>query len=254
MTLAGNTGIKPLIGEVVENPLKSGINLSNKVLKITRPDNSELINSTNAANYTTRGVEAHGYDLRISSTSTVEFKYFKDTPGSLYLRIIDGNGKTVGRRYFDSMENTSGYTTAQWRTAQVAFANIALTNFNFSPSSGYLLLSIENEATEIRQSKELTFYVDDIKLLPLSTSSMQRININPSVAAFFDPESRRISVANLPEKTIAIRLIDLVGRVLQDVRVSGDFAQLECPYTKGKVYIVQAILSDGSYKSVKLQL
>jgi len=247
----GDFGMKAVLGEVITNPFKSGINTSEKVLKITRQDDSGIITPNNAGNYATRGANAYGYDLRVNPNSIVEFKYYKDVPGSVYLRIIDGNGNVLGRRYADPSESLADYSTAQWRTAQFAMGSLNLSNFRYSPS-GYLMISLENDGTEALQEKELTMYVDDIKMLPPSTTAVESLAKKPDFKAFFDSKDERIYVLNLPESAKRIKLFDTIGRLLNDVQVYGDFAMLECNRSVSSVLIVQVIMADGSFQSVKV--
>jgi outer membrane lipoprotein-sorting protein len=153
--------------------------------------------------------------------------------------------------FTDPYEQTANYSTAQWRTAQFTVGAQDLSKFSFTPS-GYLLISPERNGTEIYQEKELTLYVDDVKMLPLSTMAVETTKSDPSFSAFYDPQSDRICVRNLPENIRKVRLFDLMGRLLQEVMVSGDIVLLDGGKTLGAVYIVQAIQANGSGKSIKV--
>jgi hypothetical protein len=48
-------------------------------------------------------------------------------------------------------------------------------------------------------------------------------------------------------------LYDLLGRTLQTVLVSGDYALLDAGTTPNKVFIVQVLSSDGKSNSVKVK-
>ncbi|MFM7850718.1 MAG: heparinase II/III family protein, partial [Flammeovirgaceae bacterium] len=71
-----NGSLKPVLGEVIVNPYKTGINTSEKVLRIQRQDDSEYITPANSSNITFRGAQGYGYDLRVNSNSVIEFKYY----------------------------------------------------------------------------------------------------------------------------------------------------------------------------------
>ena len=60
---ASNGTYKAVLGEVVVNPFKTGINTSNQVLRIVRQDDSQAITSANSGQVTYRGAQqAWGYD------------------------------------------------------------------------------------------------------------------------------------------------------------------------------------------------
>ncbi|MEI7828217.1 MAG: heparinase II/III family protein [Prolixibacteraceae bacterium] len=249
---ATNGALKAVLGDVVVNPFKNGINSSNKVLRVRRQDDTEYVTSANAGNFTYRGVQAYGYDLKVNTNSVIEFKYYKDAPGKVGVRIYDGLGNVLIVDFTDPYEITAGYTTAQWRTAQFAVGSLDLSKFSFTPS-GYLLISPERIGTEAYQEKELTIYVDEVKMLPLSITAVETIQKKNSFSAFFDPFNERICVMNLPANSREIRLYDIMGRTLQTVLVSGDYALLDAGTTPNKVYIVQVLSSDGKNNSVKVK-
>ncbi len=246
-----NSATKAILGEVVANPFKSAINNSDNVLKIVRQDNSNVINADNAPGYTNRGLFAYGYDLRLRSNSIVEFKYYKDAPGSFYLRIYDGNGNVLGKGFVDPKQGTAGYTTAQWRTAQFNLGTLNLSNFNYT-ISGNLSISVENTETVALQANELTLYLDDVKLLPLSDTAVRAIQENQSFQAYFDAASGRICAFNLPENTKTIRLFDPMGRLIRDVEIYGSKALIDCEGATSSVFIVHVLTSNGIAKSIKV--
>jgi len=251
MNPASNGSLKAILGDIVTNPYKSGINTSNKVLKIKRQDDSEYVTALNSGNFTYRGAQAYGYDLKVNTSSVIEFKYYKDTPGKIGVRIYDGNGNVLMVDFTDPYEQTANYSTAQWRTAQFAVGTQDLSKFNFTPS-GYLLISPERNGTETFQEKELTIYVDDVKMLPLSTAAAESLNKKPEFSAFYDHRIERICVTNLPKNAQKISVYDLTGRIVQEVLVSGDFAMLDISNASGKMFVVQVITSDGNRKSIKV--
>jgi hypothetical protein len=252
MNPASDGTMKAVVGEVVGNPFKSGINTSDKVLMIRRQDDSGYITSSNAGTVTYRGAQAYGYDLRVNANSVVEFKYYKDAPGKTGIRIYDGNGSNFLLADFtDPYESTYGYSTAQWRTAQFEVGKLNLSNFNYT-ASGYLLISPERTGSEIFQEKALTIYVDDVKMVPLTTHIVEKAGRDIAFTAFYDRSSNRIAVMNLPEKTRMVRLYDITGRKISEVEVYGSVAMLDTVGSSALVYIVQAITTDGSGKSVKV--
>jgi oligo-alginate lyase len=251
MNPASNGSMKAILGEVVLNPFKSGINASEKVLRIIRQDDIEYITPSNAGSVTYRGAQAFGYDLRVNQNSIVEFKYYKDAAGKAGIRIYDGNGPFLLSDFTDPYEITTGYNTAQWRTAQFEVGKLDLSKFSFTPS-GYLLISPERNGTEAYQEKTLTIYIDDVKMIPLSTRIPEIFRRNTDLAAFMDPASGRICVFNLPENTKEVRLYDILGHIVHEVRVSGDMAMLDVNKSASQVFIVKALCSDGTSKSLKV--
>lgn len=251
MNPPSNGSLKAILGEVVANPYKQGINTSDKVLRIKRQDDSEAITSINSGNYTYRGAQAFGYDLKLNPNSVIEFKYYKDGPGKIGIRIYDGNGNVLIVDFTDPYEITAGYTTAQWRTAQFAVGALDLSKFNFT-ASGYLLISPERNGTEPYQEKELTIYVDDVKMLPLSITAVETLQKSINFSAYYDAKTERICVMNLPVDTKRVRLYDMTGRMLQEVQVSGDVALLEAGGRSTSIYIVQVMTAKGYGKSIKV--
>jgi len=251
MNPASNGTAKAILGEVMANPVKSGINTSDKVLRVKRQDDSEYITAVNAGQLTYRGAQAYGYDLRVSTNSVIEFKYYKNAPGKIGVRIYDGNGNVLIVDFTDPYEQTADYSLAQWRTAQFAVGQQDLSKFSFTPS-GYLLISPERNGTETYQEKELTLYVDDVKLLPLSTTTIGSLKDDPLFSAFFDPQSNRIHVRNLHENTRKVKLFDTMGRLLQEVLVFGDYAFIDAGNNSGPVFIIQVLTENGTAKSIKV--
>jgi oligo-alginate lyase len=248
---ASNGTLKAVLGEVVTNPYKTGINTSDQVLRIIRQDDSDAITPANASSVTYRGVQAWGYDLRVNSGSAVEFKYYKNAPGKVGVRIYDGNGNMLLADFTDPYEATSGYSTAQWRTAQFEIGKLDLSKFSFTPS-GYLLISPERNSTETYQEKELTLFIDDVKMLPLSTGFSEITRSSTELTAFFDPLTSQICVTRSPLNTSMIRLYDTTGRILKEILVSGSRALIDISQEPPQVFIVKAITSAGTSKSVKV--
>ncbi len=248
---ASNGSLKALQGDVVTNPYKSGINVSNNVLKIVRQDDSDFITADNAGNLTYRGAQAYGYDLRVSPASIVEFKYYKVATGKVGVRIYDGNGNMLVVDFTDPGESTTGYSTAKWRTAQFAVGAMDLSKFNYT-ASGYLLISPERNGSEAFQEKALTIYVDDVKMLPLSATVVKSLKETSELSAFYDRKTDRIVVTNLPDETYLVKLYDIMGRIIQEVNVSGDVALLTPGETIVSTYIVQVLTRKGQVRSIKV--
>jgi len=126
-----------------------------------------------------------------------------------------------------------------------------LSKFSFTPS-GYLLVSPERNGVEAFQEKELTLFVDDVKMLPLIPTAVETLESGQSFSAFYDRQSNRICVTNLPENTRIVKLFDTMGRLLNEVLVYGKYAMIDAGDSSTSVYIVQAITEKGTAKSIKV--
>ncbi|MCX6309277.1 MAG: heparinase II/III family protein [Bacteroidia bacterium] len=250
---ASNSLLKAVLGEVVANPFKSGINRSENVLKITRQDDSDYITTTNAGNLTYRGVQAYGYDLRVNTNSVVEFSYYKDVPGRLGVRIYDGSGNMLLQDFTDMNESIAGFNTAQWRTAQFEVGKLDLSKFSFTPS-GYLLISPERNGTEAFQEKEIVLYVDDVKLLPLKNTSVVDPSNTQRTNAFFDAQTRNIYVSDFSKTAGTIRLYNWMRQLLQTRNKEGDKAVFHIPDRTDKILIIQSINTNGDMEIFKLSI
>lgn len=248
---SSNGTYKAILGEVVSNPFKTGINPSDKVLRITRQDDSQVITPANAGSLTYRGVQAWGYDLRLNQTSVVEFKYYKDIPGKIGVRVYDGNGNYILSDFADPYEQTVNYSTAQWRTASFDLGKLDRSKLD-ERAPGYLLISPERTGTEALQEKELIMYVDDVRLLPLTTSANRLMRSADGFSAFREQGTGRIIVSRLPLNTRMVRLFDLTGRLLKELEVSAGNAVFEMNGTAPQMVIVSAFSYDGKITSVKV--
>jgi hypothetical protein len=167
------------------------------------------------------------------------------------VRIYDGNGNVLIADFTDPDESTPGYSTAKWRTAQFAVGALDLSKFNFT-ASGYLLISPERNGSETFQEKALTIYVDDVKMLPLTATAVKFLKETSELTAFYDRHSDRIIVTNLPGETYLVKLYDLMGRLMEEVQVSGDTALLKAGNTSAACFIVQAFTRKGQVQSIKI--
>lgn len=250
MNPASNGSLKAVTGEIVPNPFRKGINTSNKVMKIERQDDSEYITSANAGQVTYRGAQAFGYDLRVNPNSVIEFKYYKNGPGKIGVRIYDGMGNMLLVDFADPYEQMANYSTAQWRTAQFEVGKLDLTKFNFS-ASGYLLISLERNGTESFQEKELIIYVDDVRMFPLSTTDALKVEVNHRFNAYFD-SSEQLCVINLPDQTRMIKLFDMNGRQLKELLIAGNSAVIDAKRFSPGIFVVQAISAAGGATVIKV--
>ena len=99
---------------------------------------------------------------------------------------------------------------------------------------------------------DLIMYVDDVKMLPLSTAVGQIPQNNQQFSAFYDAASNRICVINLPQDTRVVRLFDIMGRKLHEVDVYGDRAMLDSGRSTSNVFVVQVQNAAGLTNSAKV--
>lgn len=85
-----------------------------------------------------------------------------------------------------------------------------------------------------------------------TTTGINTLQNRDSFSAYYNQETDKIYLKNLPEHVQRIRLFDPIGRLVQDVQVYGSLATLDCSKMVASVYIVNVIMSDGSFKSVKI--
>jgi len=152
--------------QVVENPNKSGINTSSKVLQINRSAIDTLSNDKSASGFAYRGTYSASYDLPMTATNCIiEAKVLKTVSGKVGIRLYPSAG---GSAYTIVTADVTG--SADWQTVQFNFSALVLTltatpKFNFE---------IEKSPTVAGQNGALTVWIDDIKLLtslnPLSES------------------------------------------------------------------------------------
>ena len=143
--------------QIVENPTKTGINTSNKVLKLTRAENNS-ITATTANGFTWRGVTTVSYDLSKSNKSTIEFKVLKNVAGKMAMRLFSDEDK----HYVELVSNELP-ASAEWQTVKFDFnGKIAYP----VTTEGYIVIQPEkNSNTLASQETAMMIYVDDIKML-----------------------------------------------------------------------------------------
>jgi len=250
MVYPENRTIKAVLGQVVNNPFKSGINTSNQVLKITRQSDSTAITPTSYY-YVYRGAQGYGYDLRFNAGTIVEFKYYKVAKGTVGIRIGDETGHIVFKSFTDPNESLPGYSTSQWRTAQFTLTASDVSALS-ATGSRYLLIQPNPNNNYNDQVGEIVMYVDDVKFIPLLSTIQDVPTISEQLTAYYDANSKQVFVEHLPPNCQKIMLYNVLGCKLQEVQVQGNEAILEVGKFSGSVLIVQAIGSDGKSSSAKV--
>jgi len=143
--------------QVVENPSKTGINKSDKVLKLTRAENNS-ITATSANGFTWRGVTSVSYDLSNGNKSTIEFKVLKNVAGKLAIRLFSDENK----HYVELVSNELP-ASADWQTVKFDFSGRIEQPIT---KEGYIVIQLEkNSNTLASQEASMMVYFDDIKML-----------------------------------------------------------------------------------------
>lgn len=150
--------------QVVDNPNKSGINTSNKVLQINRSAIDTLSNDKSASGFAYRGAFSTSYDFPMTATNCIiEAKVLKTVSGKVGIRLYPS---ATGSTYTIVTADVTG--SPDWQTVQFNFSALVLT-MTPTPKINF---EIEKSPTVAGQKGALTVWVDDIKLL----SSINSLN------------------------------------------------------------------------------
>jgi len=152
--------------QVADNPNKSGINSSNKVLQINRSAIDTLSNDKSASGFAYRGAFSTSYDFPMTATNCIiEAKVLKTVSGKVGVRLYPN---TSGTAYTIVTADVTG--SPDWQTVQFNFSALVLT-MTPTPKINF---EIEKLPTVAGQKGALTMWIDDIKLStslnPLSES------------------------------------------------------------------------------------
>ncbi len=159
--------------QVVDNPNKSGLNLSNKVLQINRLSIDTLSNDKSASGFAFRGAFATSYDLPMTATNCIiEAKILKTVTGKVGIRLYPNASVNT---YTIVTTDVTG--SPDWQTVQFNFSSLVL-SMTATPKLNF---EIEKAPTVAGQKDPMTLWVDDIKLLtsinPLN-ETFEATNVN----------------------------------------------------------------------------
>jgi len=138
---------------VVDNPNKTGINKSNKVLEIDRAENSSIVKPYE---FTYRGTTTNTYDLSKINECIIELKVLKNVAGKLSMRFYsDGNS-------FKEVVSSEMPASSDWQLLQFDFGKIETP---FTENAKLLIQPEKNANPASAQGAALTVYIDDIKMI-----------------------------------------------------------------------------------------
>lgn len=142
---------------VVENPNKTGINKTSKVLRLTRAENSSITETT-ANGFTWRGVTSISYDLSNGNKSTIEFKVIKNVTGKLAMRLFSDENK----HYVELISNELP-ASDDWQTVRFDFSGRI--QYPITKEAYIVIQPEKNSNTLAAQKSAMVIYVDDIKMI-----------------------------------------------------------------------------------------
>jgi len=138
---------------VVENPNKTGINKTNKVLKIDRAENSSIVKPYE---FTYRGATTNTYDFSKINDCVIELKVLKNVAGKLSMRFYsDGNS-------YKEVVSIEMPASSDWQLVKFDFGKIETP---FTENAKLLIQPEKNANPASAQGAALTVYVDDIKMV-----------------------------------------------------------------------------------------
>ena len=231
----------------VDNPYKTGLNTSGKVLKVV---------ANGAANW--EGLYSGGapLSLKISSNPSAGYRYFHckiyKSEGSNFLVTLKnsaGDEKMPMEQWVPSVVN-------QWDTVVVDMLNNTAQSYGVQDGDTYNIVTIQPSKVG---ATSYTFYLDDIYFsnnpisksgtisLPtglINTVLKQQVNVtrvnNSTVKIFATPEA---------DCTLSLKIFDMQGRLLWSMAdVTNDSYEVNLP--NNAIYILQASDKHGNY-SVK---
>lgn len=177
--------------KVIANPNKSGVNLSNNVLQLTRAATDTLSSEKAASGMGYKGVATASYDMPLTATNcTLELKVLKTVAGKIAARIFP-NTNVIGTSTILTAEllGSPDWQTVQFNLSAFVSTMTATPRFDFE---------MERVGTVAAQKEALTVLIDDVRLLYSENSmneSFETSNVIVWKSSPFDRISKEI-VAN----------------------------------------------------------
>ena len=160
--------------KVIANPNKSGVNLSNNVLQITRTAIDTLSSEKAASGLGYRGVATASYDMPLTATNcTLELKVLKTVAGKIAARIFPNtNVNGTSTIITADLPGSPDWQTVQFNLSAFVPTMTATPRFDFE---------MERIGTVAAQKNALTVLIDDVRLIysvnPIN-ESFETTNVN----------------------------------------------------------------------------
>lgn len=186
--------------KIVENPNKSGINTSDKVLRIERSANT----SVSPTAVTNRGVLTDSYDLTMNDEySILEMKVLKETSGRLAARLSTDYNSEIS-----SVEMTG---SPDWQTVKLDFRQKI--DWSLRNDARLIIQMEKNSSPETFQTDPLVVYIDDVKLVSrYDVSTNKSIFPNHRLKVTYIGQEKEIKIENPDMIQTSVYLYDLPGK------------------------------------------
>lgn len=144
---------------VVENPNKSAVNPSEKVLKIERMAMDTLSNNKSAGRVAYRGAYTTSFEIPLTEKNCiVEMKVIKKVGGQIGIRIYPDASKSTSADY--KIVTVNLLPSSDWQTARFDGSSVV----SLMTANPKFIFEIEKKGTIEAQKEELTVFIDDIKV------------------------------------------------------------------------------------------
>lgn len=197
--------------KVVDNPYKSGINTSDKVLRVTRSASTAIVPSR----VTNRGTITDTYNIEMDDDEhIVEMKVLKTTDGKLAVGLHSDADSEI------TTEQLSG--SSEWRLVRFDFGS----KIDWSlKSDAYLNIQIEKESSPASyQTSAMTVYIDDVRIISKNNTSVGRMDADKEVKIILNND-KTLDIYNLKNET-DIYLFDMIGRMMLQTKSKEIFTKL----------------------------
>ena len=214
---------------VVANPNKTGINTSDKVLQLSRPA-TVIATDAIAQGYHYKGTFTTTYALpTIANSCIIEMKILKTIAGMVGVRVVP------------DATNTNIYTivtktipgSPDWQTVQFDFTSIAST----ITATPRLNFEMEKTGTVVAQQDALVVYVDDIKIVGLTTE-INQVNEVGNLDSYIDSANSLLKFKNLPIGQYNVSIKNLSGIECENLNIHSTDDKIDVSALSTGVYIV----------------
>ena len=169
--------------QVVDNPNKTGINSSNKALKIDRVENNTITKPYEA---TYRGVTTTSYDFSNINSCVIEVKVLKNVAGKLSMRFYSDDAN------YREVISSELPASSEWQIAKFDFKGKITAPM--TSTSKLLIQPEKNGNSLIAQNSALAVYIDDIKMVENNPLKVDNNNLKSETTK---PVSEKAKVIDL---------------------------------------------------------